>query len=114
MDLGNIFTQDVEEIWNDKDYKQHRLDVITGDVPEFCYRMCLRFTRHPNLKNEHPDARSRIHLEETHGAKLEADRIRRRGETPKEPTELVQQKTERQLRRERRDRHQKGKKPRPR
>lgn len=39
--FGNLFRQDVHEIWNRPAYRRFRHDVIAGHAPEFCRRHCL-------------------------------------------------------------------------
>ncbi len=44
-DFGNIFEQDVEEIWNSPKYRQFRWDVMSGNAPASCLRTCLSYCR---------------------------------------------------------------------
>jgi MoaA/NifB/PqqE/SkfB family radical SAM enzyme len=41
--FGNLFEQDVEEIWNSPKYRQYRWDVLTGNAPGFCSQNCLTY-----------------------------------------------------------------------
>ncbi len=41
---GNIYEQDVLEIWNSPQYKKDRWDLMTGNAPDFCTENCLSWT----------------------------------------------------------------------
>jgi len=41
--FGNLFEQEVEEIWNSPKYRQYRWDVLTGNAPAFCGQNCLTY-----------------------------------------------------------------------
>lgn len=41
--FGNIFEQDVMEIWNSPVYRRFRWDIISGNAPEFCTNNCLLY-----------------------------------------------------------------------
>lgn len=44
-DFGNIFEQEVEQIWNGPKYRQFRWDVMSGNAPASCLRTCLSYCR---------------------------------------------------------------------
>jgi MoaA/NifB/PqqE/SkfB family radical SAM enzyme/SAM-dependent methyltransferase len=41
---GNIYEQDVLDIWNSVRYKNDRFDIITGNAPDYCINNCLSWT----------------------------------------------------------------------
>ncbi len=41
--FGNIFENEVIDIWNDRGYRQFRKDIISGETPEFCLKHCLEY-----------------------------------------------------------------------
>ncbi len=41
--FGNIFEQDVMEIWNSPNYKKFRWDIVSGNAPKFCIDKCLLY-----------------------------------------------------------------------
>ena len=41
--FGNIFEQEVMEIWNSPDYRKFRWSIISGNAPEFCVNNCLLY-----------------------------------------------------------------------
>jgi len=41
--FGNLFEQEVEEIWNSPRYRQFRWDMLTGNAPGFCTEQCLTY-----------------------------------------------------------------------
>lgn len=41
--FGNIFEQDLLDIWNSPKYYQFRQDIRNGDIPRFCVDECLMF-----------------------------------------------------------------------
>jgi len=41
--FGNIFDQDVMEIWNSEKYKEFRWRVISGKPPNFCIKHCMSY-----------------------------------------------------------------------
>lgn len=46
--FGNVFEQDVLEIWNSPDYRAFRKTVLTGAAPQFCIKNCLLYTLRSN------------------------------------------------------------------
>ncbi len=56
--FGNIFDQDLLEIWNSPAYRQFRWDVITGNAPKFCITDCMSYflERRDDQKEEMPMA----------------------------------------------------------
>jgi MoaA/NifB/PqqE/SkfB family radical SAM enzyme len=50
--FGNVFEQDVLEIWNSPDYRAFRKAVLTGAAPEFCIKNCLLYTLRSNCDAE--------------------------------------------------------------
>ncbi len=48
---GNIYSQDVMDIWNSPKYMKDRLDILTGNAPKFCNDYCLGWRlRHPETE----------------------------------------------------------------
>ncbi|MEW5819895.1 MAG: radical SAM/SPASM domain-containing protein [Cyanobacteriota bacterium] len=43
MSFGNIFEQDVLEIWNSDKYKEYRWNILNGSPPHFCMENCLQY-----------------------------------------------------------------------
>ncbi len=43
---GNIYEQEVLDIWNSPRYRKDRLDIIEGMAPEYCIEKCLHWTLH--------------------------------------------------------------------
>jgi len=41
---GNIYQQEVLEIWNHPKYKKERWDILTGNAPEYCTENCLMWS----------------------------------------------------------------------
>jgi len=41
---GNIFEENVINIWNSARYKEDRLNIITGNAPNYCINNCLSWT----------------------------------------------------------------------
>jgi MoaA/NifB/PqqE/SkfB family radical SAM enzyme len=41
--FGNIFDQDLLEIWNSRKFRQFRWDVLTGNAPKFCLTECMSY-----------------------------------------------------------------------
>jgi len=41
---GNIYEQDVLDIWNSPEFMKDRWDIITGNAPEFCIENCLSWS----------------------------------------------------------------------
>ncbi len=41
---GNIYQQDVLDIWNSPEYRKDRLDILMEDAPEFCLKNCLNWS----------------------------------------------------------------------
>ncbi|MCU7519722.1 MAG: radical SAM protein [Ignavibacteria bacterium] len=41
--FGNLFEQDVLEIWNGPDYRKYRWDILRGNAPEFCIENCMTY-----------------------------------------------------------------------
>lgn len=41
--FGNIFEQDVMEIWNSPTYRTFRWNIIAGNAPDFCINNCLLY-----------------------------------------------------------------------
>lgn len=41
--FGNLFEQEVEEIWNSPSYRQFRWDMLSGNAPQFCTENCLAY-----------------------------------------------------------------------
>jgi MoaA/NifB/PqqE/SkfB family radical SAM enzyme/predicted SAM-dependent methyltransferase/rhamnogalacturonyl hydrolase YesR len=39
--FGNIFQQEVSEIWNSPTYKNFRTEIVTGNAPSFCIENCM-------------------------------------------------------------------------
>lgn len=54
--FGNMFEQDVLEIWNSDTYRKFRWNVISGNAPKFCIDKCMSyFLANPEKsKNENP------------------------------------------------------------
>jgi len=48
---GNIYSQDVMDIWNSPKYRKDRLDIITGKAPKYCVDHCLGWTLRPPQTN---------------------------------------------------------------
>jgi len=44
INYGNIYEQDVVDIWNSPKYRQDRLDIMTANAPEYCLENCLEWT----------------------------------------------------------------------
>ncbi len=42
--FGNIFEQDVLEIWNDPEFRRYRWNVLSGNAPSFCVKGCMTWT----------------------------------------------------------------------
>ncbi|MCL5105758.1 MAG: methyltransferase domain-containing protein, partial [Armatimonadetes bacterium] len=45
--VGNIFEQDVMDIWNSDAYRDIRWKVLSGNAPEFCKKSCLTYSLAP-------------------------------------------------------------------
>jgi hypothetical protein len=45
---GNIFEQEVLEIWNSPRYKQDRWDILTGNAPAYCIENCMMWSLQQN------------------------------------------------------------------
>ncbi len=43
--FGNIFQQDVLQIWGSPQYRQFRQDIVRGQAPHFCLEHCLAYPR---------------------------------------------------------------------
>ena len=41
--FGNLFEQDVDEIWNSPRYRQFRWDMLSGNAPHYCTENCLAY-----------------------------------------------------------------------
>lgn len=41
--FGNIFEQDVLEIWNSPKYYNYRWDIVSGNAPKFCLQSCMSY-----------------------------------------------------------------------
>jgi len=41
--FGNIFKQDVLEIWDSPAYRQYRWDILTGNASDFCVNHCMSY-----------------------------------------------------------------------
>ena len=41
--FGNIFEQDVIPIWNSEEFRKFRLNVLSGNTPQFCIERCMSF-----------------------------------------------------------------------
>lgn len=41
--FGNIFENDVLEIWNSPDFRQFRWDILSGNAPSFCVNDCMSY-----------------------------------------------------------------------
>lgn len=48
--FGNIFTQDVSEIWGSPNYVAFRKQILSGDAPDICVRNCLEYCLIPRSK----------------------------------------------------------------
>lgn len=42
--FGNIFEQEVLDIWNNEKYREFRLNILNGDASDFCLQNCLLYT----------------------------------------------------------------------
>jgi len=49
--FGNIFEQDVLDIWNSEKYKRFRWNVMSGKPPQFCIKHCMSYFLDPTEKN---------------------------------------------------------------
>jgi MoaA/NifB/PqqE/SkfB family radical SAM enzyme/predicted O-methyltransferase YrrM/tetratricopeptide (TPR) repeat protein len=58
---GNIYREDVLEIWNSPAYRKDRLDIITGNAPEYCVEECLKWTLCSPASNNNVEGRSDTH-----------------------------------------------------
>jgi MoaA/NifB/PqqE/SkfB family radical SAM enzyme len=45
---GNIFDQEVLDIWNSPCYKKDRWDIVSGKAPNYCIENCLVWSLRPN------------------------------------------------------------------
>jgi MoaA/NifB/PqqE/SkfB family radical SAM enzyme/ubiquinone/menaquinone biosynthesis C-methylase UbiE len=52
---GNIYQQDVLEIWNSQKYRQDRWDIISGNAAAYCIDNCLKWTIDQPEKEENND-----------------------------------------------------------
>ncbi len=41
--FGNIFEQEVSDIWDDPSYRKFRWQIISGNAPEFCINNCMTY-----------------------------------------------------------------------
>lgn len=41
--FGNIFEQDVLEIWDSPAFRKYRWDILSGNPPDFCLEKCMTF-----------------------------------------------------------------------
>jgi MoaA/NifB/PqqE/SkfB family radical SAM enzyme/SAM-dependent methyltransferase len=41
--FGNLFEQDVLEIWNNPDYRKFRWNILRGNAPTFCIENCMSY-----------------------------------------------------------------------
>jgi len=41
---GNIYQQEVTDIWNSPKYRKDRWDILTGNAPDYCVENCLFWT----------------------------------------------------------------------
>ena len=41
--FGNVFSQDILEIWNSEEYRKYRWDIISGTTPDFCLNFCQQY-----------------------------------------------------------------------
>ena len=50
--FGNIFKQEVLEIWNSPGYREFRHSILTGSPPELCLKDCLLYILEPREPNQ--------------------------------------------------------------
>jgi MoaA/NifB/PqqE/SkfB family radical SAM enzyme/predicted SAM-dependent methyltransferase len=49
--FGNIFENDVTEIWNSYEYRKFRWNILDGEAPEFCLSNCMTYTNTKSKKS---------------------------------------------------------------
>jgi predicted SAM-dependent methyltransferase len=58
--FGNIFEQDVPEIWNSPRYRAFREAILSGNAPDFCVSSCMTWKLAPATATPHPSAGARV------------------------------------------------------
>ncbi len=49
--FGNIFENDLNEIWNSPAYRKYRWNILDGNAPDFCLNSCMTYTKGKDLNN---------------------------------------------------------------
>lgn len=58
---GNIYEQEVLDIWNSPKYRRDRVDIITGKAPKYCIENCLQWTLRATTSTVQPDLVETLH-----------------------------------------------------
>jgi radical SAM protein with 4Fe4S-binding SPASM domain len=63
--FGNIFEQNVLDIWNSEKYKRFRWNVMSGKPPQFCIKHCMSYFLDPTERNANDRCGEQLFVENT-------------------------------------------------